>query len=218
MTASWRGERGPTRPANAPSRLATNGAAASAAGRAVRARRVGRSSAAGRDERHAHADADGRDEVEREVAPDRALMRRWSWNDGRNTDVPRSGPLGLRGELSGSALGSPSRRSAICPGRVGPPSSDEEVRPRANRTSAGRSTVDGRSSGQRAAVRYAWPGATSRGSIVVNPNRRSVLWGCVVSTGPGYRGTRAEDAAQASLIRRQKEVPGNRQSTLALAA
>ena len=49
-------------------------------------------------------------------------------------------------------------------------------------------------------------------------NGRSVLWGCVDSTGPGYRGTRAEDAAQASLIRQQNEVPGNRQSTLALAA
>ena len=49
-------------------------------------------------------------------------------------------------------------------------------------------------------------------------NGRSVLWGCVDSTGPGYRKTRAEDAAQASLIRQQNEVPGNRQSTLALAA
>ena len=54
--------------------------------------------------------------------------------------------------------------------------------------------------------------------ILCCPSRYSDLWGCVVSTGPGYRGTRAEDAAQASLIRQQNEVPGNRQSTLALAA
>jgi hypothetical protein len=53
---------------------------------------------------------------------------------------------------------------------------------------------------------------------IPGPSRYSVLWGCVVSTGLGYRGTRAEDAAQASLIRQQNEVPGNRQSTLALAA
>ena len=57
-----------------------------------------------------------------------------------------------------------------------------------------------------------------RDARIPDPNGRSVLWGCVDSTGPGYRGARAEDAAQASLIRQQNEVPGNRQSTLALAA
>ena len=58
----------------------------------------------------------------------------------------------------------------------------------------------------------------TRAATIRHPNGRSVLWGCVDSTGPGYRGARAEDAAQASLIRQQNEVPGNRQSTLALAA
>jgi hypothetical protein len=58
----------------------------------------------------------------------------------------------------------------------------------------------------------------ARRATIRDPNGRSVLWGCVDSTGLGYRGTRAEDAAQASLIRQQNEVPGNRQSTLALAA
>ena len=43
-------------------------------------------------------------------------------------------------------------------------------------------------------------------------------WGCVDSTGSSCPGARAEDAAQASLIRRQNEVPGNRQPALALAA
>ena len=37
--------------------------------------------------------------------------------------VPRSSPSGLRGELSGSALGPPSRSSRFAPGMVGPPSS-----------------------------------------------------------------------------------------------
>src|SRR4029453_2844185 len=63
-----------------------------------------------------------------------------------------------------------------------------------------------------------WPIGWRRVELRGGSNGRSVLGGCVDSTGPGYRRTRAEDAAQASLIRQQNEVPGNRQSTLALAA
>jgi hypothetical protein len=63
-----------------------------------------------------------------------------------------------------------------------------------------------------------WPSRPLVLGWMFKPNRRSVLWGCVVSTGLGCRRVRAEDAAQASLIRQQNEVPGNRQSTLALAA
>ena len=75
-SASCRAERGPTRPAKALSRLAMNGAAASAA----RPERLETATPGdGReqrgDERRAHADADGRDQVERQVAPDRALRR-----------------------------------------------------------------------------------------------------------------------------------------------
>ena len=32
------------------------------------------------------------------------------------------------------------------------------------------------------------------GGTIPRPSRISDLWGCVVSTGPGYRRTRAEDA------------------------
>ena len=77
MTASWRGDRGPNRPANTPSRLAMNGAAASAArpsgSRPPRRATVGQER---RDQGHAHPDADGSHQVEREIAPERAPIRR----------------------------------------------------------------------------------------------------------------------------------------------
>ena len=38
------------------------------------------------------------------------------------------------------------------------------------------------------------PTAGDARATIRGPSRFSDLWGCVVSTGPGYRGTRAEDA------------------------
>ena len=108
-----------------PSRLAMNGAAARAASpigsrpprRAIVGSRVVTSA-------RRHPGPDRRDRVEGEVAPDRALLARR--REGRATAGTRrtsKQPAGLRGELSGSALGSPSRRSRFAPGIVGPPSS-----------------------------------------------------------------------------------------------
>ena len=124
MSASCRRDRGPTRPANAPEQVRderrggergqTDRVEAAAAGDGRQERR---------DQRDRHADADRRDRVEREVAPDRALMRRRGAERWPEHGVPRSSPSGLRGELSGSALGSPSRSSRFAPGCVGPPSS-----------------------------------------------------------------------------------------------
>ena len=126
----------------------------------------------------------------------------------RRTSQP---PSGLRGELTGSALG---LAVAVGP-RFAPRGFGSPVLGRR----FGRVTIPaGRGEPQRcvpAASRWSHPRACYHPR---SESRYSVLWGCVVSTGLGYRGTRAEDAAQASLIRQQNEVPGNRQSTLALAA
>ena len=76
ISASCAEERGPNRPAKALRRLATNGAAASAdrprGSRPPRRAIVGRRAVI---ERHRDADADRRDEVEREIAPERAPAR-----------------------------------------------------------------------------------------------------------------------------------------------
>ena len=74
------------------------------------------------DERHRHAHADRRDEVEGEIPPDSATRRgrQERWPDHR---VPRSSPSGLRGELSGSAWVRRRGCSAICPEGSGPPPS-----------------------------------------------------------------------------------------------
>ncbi len=67
------------------------------------------------------SDADGDEQVQGEVAPERAVARR----DGRwpEHDVPQASPFGLRGQLSGSAWVSPPRSIRGSPRRVGPPSS-----------------------------------------------------------------------------------------------
>ena len=95
MSASWRGDRGPNRPANAPSRFAMNGAAARAArpigSRPPRRAIVGRSVVTSATR---HPDADGRDQVEREIAPDRALGRRRAkrWPEHRRTSKQPAWP------------------------------------------------------------------------------------------------------------------------------
>ena len=70
----------------------------------------------GRDQGGRHPDPDRCDRVEGKVAPDRALLARRREGEPAGSRVPRSSPSGLRGELSGSALGSPSRRSRLAPG------------------------------------------------------------------------------------------------------
>ena len=109
-------DRGPTRPAKAPSRLAMNGAAASAA-RPMGSRPPRRAIVGSRSRRARPTPSRSRDRSSarlRPIARDRRRMR--------PEHQYLEQPVGLRGELSGSALGSPSRRRD-CPGRVGPPSS-----------------------------------------------------------------------------------------------
>ena len=205
ISASCADERGPNRPAKALRRLATNGAAASAdrpsGSRPPRRAIVGRRAVTSAIETPTPVAAT------RSSARLRQSARRLGdgLNDGdRNTTNLETALLAC--EVSCRARRGSAVASCDLPRSVGPPSSDEEVRPlptiAAMGDLAGGSVVRGPTP--------SWYHA--------KPNRCSVLWGCVVSTGPSYRRARAEDAAQASLIRQQNEVPGNRQSTLALAA
>ena len=116
-------------PAKAPSRFAMNGAAARAA-RPIGSRPPRRAIVGSRVVTSAAVTPTpiDRDSVEGEVAPDRALMRASSRRAPAGSRVPRSSPSGLRGELSGSALGSPSRRRDL-PRDRGSPVLREEVRP-----------------------------------------------------------------------------------------
>lgn len=100
----------------------------------------------------------------------------------------------------------------VAPGHGRPPEAEHP----AGRANAGHDGLPGR-----AEVR-----STSRGTMIPcrpcagaeRPRGRSDRWGCVVSTGPRSPGTRAEDAALASLTRRQTEVTANKQPALAYAA
>ena len=227
MIASCRWERGPTRPGERPEQVGheRRGGERGETDR-FEAASPGHRRKQGRHERHAHADADGRDEVEREVAPERALMRRWvEWRPDHH--VPRSGPFGLRGELSGSALGPPSR-SRFAPGRVGPPSSAWEVRPRPTVAAPAGLVPWPVRPGTRRLVRGLVMPRRIRFATVLANRRTGVQFVVRVSVlGPvgmcGFDrawlpGNASRGRHWASLITWQKEVPGNRQSTLALAA
>ena len=129
MSASCAACAGPNRPANAPRKLATNGAAASAD------RPMRLEAAAPGDRRQERVDqaivtpTPTADDAGRGRGCARA--RASSRDGGTMAGTPSTSkqPAGLRGELSGSAWVSPSRRVRDLPRGVGPPSSIEEVRP-----------------------------------------------------------------------------------------
>ena len=149
MTASWAVERGPNRPANAPSRLATNGAAASAA-----------SPIGSRPPRRAMVGSSVVTSAALTPTPTAAIRSRARFrptsrwvgdgrSDGRSTRYLEAGPLGLRGELTGSAWVSPSRSVRVSPQGGGSPVLIEEVRPSPMLPAAERSGPMARWSGGR---------------------------------------------------------------------
>ena len=190
IAAIWRAERGPTRPANAPRRLAMNGAAARAASpmgsRPPRRAMVGSSDTT---KAKTHARADRADHVEGEVSPGLAPTGGWT-ERGPGHHVPRIARVAC--EVSCRARRSDRRRWCDSPRKGGSPVLDEEVRPGAIVAAGGDSRPWSLRQGRRPDRRW-WPKRRC-GCSIPHPSRCLDLWGCVVSTGPGNRGTRAEDA------------------------
>ncbi len=157
-TASCAVERGPKRPANAPSRLAMKGAAASAA-----------RPSGSRPPRRAIVGSSVVTSATLTPTPTAAIRSRARFrptsrwvgdgrSDGRSTRYLEAGPLGLRGELTGSAWVSPSRSVRVSPQGGGSPVLIEEVRPSPMLPAAAASGPYGslvRGSGRRRAVQAA---------------------------------------------------------------
>src|SRR6185503_5154511 len=201
MRLSWAVFRGPSRPAKAPRKLATNGAAVRAA--SPIGSRPPRRATVGRIAPTRAIVTPMPTATTRSRARFRPIARRdaEARSDGRITEY-------LEAARSACEVSCRARRGfAVAvvrdlPQGVGSPVLIEEVRP-LQTIPVVMDQCDGP-----IVPGPTWPIGDHRLQSASVPDGTD-LWGCVDSTGLGYRGTRAEDAAQASLIRQQNEVPGN---------